>query len=235
MREVDTYLEERVAQESTRKIYRKDLEQFRIFLEKDTKDATEEDFKKYFEMLTEQLELSSIRRKQSVLRKFYQYLLLERKISKNVFPIFKLEPGNRAEKEKLSEKEYEELLESMEGEIRLLTQVLWETGGKLLDLYDVKVQSLFDYSFQKIVGKRQGKVYSYHLSKSLAEEFRQRAEEKEKSSCFFQGNRQQYDRELKKRNIAWNASKIKKELWKDERIDLEKLRQHYFEIGIGDK
>lgn len=235
MREVEVYLEEKVAQKSTRKIYRKDLEQFRIFLEKDMKDAKEEDFRKYFEVLAEQLELNSVRRKQSVLRKFYQYLLLERKISKNPFPVFKLESGNKTKKERVSEEEYEELIQSLEGEFKLLTKLLWETGGKLLDLYDVKVQSLFDYGFQKIIGKRQGKVYSYHLPKNLEEEFRQRAEEKERSSCFFQGSRQQYDKELKKRNPSWNASKIKKELWKDEKIDIERLRQHYFEIGIGDK
>lgn len=235
MREVDAYLEEKVSQKNTRKLYRRDLEQFRIYLEKDMKEAVEEDFKMYFSSLSEELELSSLRRKQSVIRKFYQYLLQERKILKNPFPIFTLGAGKKSEKEKISQSQYEELLETMEGDLKLLTQVLWETGAKLLDLYDVKVQSLMDYRFQKIVGTRQGKVYSYNIPESLREEFQKRAEEKEKTSSFFEGNRQQYDKELKKRNQNWNASKIKKEVWTEEKIDLESVRRHYFEIGIGDK
>lgn len=235
MKEVEKYLEEKVAQKSTRKIYRRDLEQFRIFLEKNFLEAREEDFTHYFQELEKTLEINSLKRKQSVLRKFYQYLLWEKKIERNPFPVVQVQKTKKEEKYKLSKEEYRELLESMEGETKLLTETLWETGAKLLDLYDLKVKNLYDYGFQKIVGHRNGRVYSYEMPKNLEKEFRDRSEQKEKEGFFFQGNRQQYDKELKKRNPNWNASKIKKEAWKYEKIDLEALRNHYFEIGIGDK
>ena len=85
MKEVEEYLRQNVAQEKTRRIYLRDLEQVREFLEKDFLEVEEADLQKYFDFCQESLKESSLRRKQSVLRKFYQYLLTERKIQKNPF------------------------------------------------------------------------------------------------------------------------------------------------------
>ena len=74
-------------------------------------------------------------------------------------------------KERLSQEEYELLLEELPEEMKVLTKMLWETEAKILDLFDVKVQSLQEYDYKKIVGKRQGKVYSYEIPEFLQEAF----------------------------------------------------------------
>ncbi|AVQ20289.1 hypothetical protein C4N15_00820 [Fusobacterium necrophorum subsp. funduliforme] len=237
MKEVEVYLEQKVGQEKTRKIYRRDLEQLREFLEKSFLEAEEKELRKYFEVCQGKLKESSLRRKQSVIRKFYQYLLIERKIKRNPFPL--LMPIQRKQekekKERLSEEEYQCLLSNLSEEMKLLTQMLWESEAKILDLFDVKVASLQEYNFKKLVGKRQGKVYSYEIPSFLKEEFQKIVSQKTPEEKVFQGNRQQYDKELKKRNPNWRASQIKKESWKREKIDIKKIREHYFEIGIGDR
>jgi len=237
MKEVEIYLEQKLEQEKTRKIYRRDLEQLREFLNKDFLEVEEKDLQDYFKFCQEQLKESSLQRKQSVIRKFYQYLLQEKKIDKNPFPIInqKAKIEKEGKKERLSEEEYLALLSDLSGEIKLLTQMLWETEAKILDLFDVTIQSLVEYDCKKLVGKRQGKVYSYEIPSFLQEEFRKIREQKNFEEKVFRGNRQYYDKELKKRNPYWGASQIKKENWKQEKIDIRKIREHYFEIGIGDK
>lgn len=138
-------------------------------------------------------------------------------------------------KERLSQEEYELLLEELPEEMKVLTKMLWETEAKILDLFDVRVQSLQEYDYKKIVGKRQGKVYSYEIPEFLRGDFQKMVEGKQPEEKVFRGNRQQYDKELKKINETWKASQIKKESWKSGKIEIEKIREHYFEIGIGDK
>ncbi|HEY4533079.1 MAG TPA: site-specific integrase [Fusobacterium sp.] len=237
MREVEAYLEQKVEQEKTRKIYQRDLEQLREFLEKSLLEVEEEDLQKYFEACRGKLKESSLQRKQSVIRKFYQYLLMEKKIERNPFPLIVpiQKKEEKKKKERLSEEEYHSLLLDLTEEMKLLTQILWESEAKILDLFDVKVASLQEYDFKKLVGKRQGKVYSYEIPSFLQEEFRKIVSRKTPEEKVFQGNRQQYDKELKKRNSNWKASQIKKESWKQEKIDIKKIRERYFEIGIGDR
>ncbi|EFS21836.1 phage integrase SAM-like domain protein [Fusobacterium gonidiaformans 3-1-5R] len=237
MKEVEEYLRQNVAQEKTRRIYLRDLEQVREFLEKDFLEVEEADLQKYFDFCQQSLKESSLRRKQSVLRKFYQYLLTERKIQKNPFPVISTtyKKEEKQEKERLSQEEYELLLTKLPEEMKVLTEMLWETEAKILDLFDVRVESLREYDYKKIVGKRQGKVYSYEIPEFLQEAFQKMVEGKQPEEKVFHGNRQQYDKELKKINETWKASQIKKESWKSEKIEIEKIREHYFEIGIGDK
>lgn len=115
MKEVEVLLEQKVGQEKTRKIYRRDLEQLREFLEKSFLEAEEEELRKYFEVCQGKLKESSLRRKQVSFESFYQYIVDRKKNKRNPFPL--LMPTQRKQekekKERLSEEEYQCLLSNL--------------------------------------------------------------------------------------------------------------------------
>lgn len=234
MKYVEEYLQT-LHNANSRKIYRRDLEQLYFHFEKDLELLCEEELKEYFEACTTKFESKSIQRKASVIRKFYHFLLSERKMANNPFPILETKALVRSKRERLSLEEYEALKESLLGEDQLIVQTLWETEAKILDLYDVKRQSLIDYHFQALVGMRQGKVYYYALEKELSEKYRAWAEHLGEEEYFFQGNRQQFAKAIKKHCPDYQTSQIKKESWMLQKVDLDKVREHYFAIGIGDE
>ena len=138
--------------ELTIKSYQLDLTDFFRFLEKSKKNylnINNEDVRDYLKYLDScKLKNSTISRRISTLRTFYNYLLDEGKVSSNIFKNVKNPKLEKKLPNYLNYNEMEELLNSIdtstiEGlERRLLIEMFYSTGCRVSEIINIKIKDI---------------------------------------------------------------------------------------------
>lgn len=243
---------------STLEIYRKDIEDFDGFIiGKDLIDVETQDLVNYIEELKKKYSDMSIYRKMSSLKSFYRYLLKAKIIDVN--PTKDIELPNRVKKvtEPLEKWELKRILdvcdETYEGKRdSLVIKLLYETGFKIGDILSVEKDELSRYEYKIINIRSASKILNQKISESLSKELKFFSERllpnmyTNRNKLFQELTREGFrvrfigygkKAELE-RDISPNMIKkiVTEEKIRDEDgVSLiDKIREQYMRIGIGD-
>ncbi|MBM6691161.1 site-specific integrase [Fusobacterium mortiferum] len=243
---------------STLEIYRKDIEDFDGFIiGKDLIDVETQDLVNYIEELKKKYSDMSIYRKMSSLKSFYRYLLKAKIIDVN--PTKDIELPNRVKKvtEPLEKWELKRILdvcdETYEGKRdSLVIKLLYETGFKIGDILSLEKDELSRYEYKIINIRSASKILNQKISESLSKELKFFSERllpnmyTNRNKLFQELTREGFrvrfigygkKAELE-RDISPNMIKkiVTEEKIRDEDgVSLiDKIREQYMRIGIGD-
>lgn len=243
---------------STLEIYRKDIEDFDGFIiGKDLIDVETQDLVNYIEELKKKYSDMSIYRKMSSLKSFYRYLLKAKIIDVN--PTKDIELPNRVKKvtEPLEKWELKRILdvcdETYEGKRdSLVIKLLYETGFKIGDILSVEKDELSRYEYKIINIRSASKILNQKISENLSKELKFFSERllpnmyTNRNKLFQELTREGFrvrfigygkKAELE-RDISPNMIKkiVTEEKIRDEDgVSLiDKIREQYMRIGIGD-
>lgn len=243
---------------STLEIYRKDIEDFDGFIiGKDLIDVETQDLVNYIEELKKKYSDMSIYRKMSSLKSFYRYLLKAKIIDVN--PTKDIELPNRIKKvtEPLEKWELKRILdvcdETYEGKRdSLVIKLLYETGFKIGDILSLEKDELSRYEYKIINIRSASKILNQKISESLSKELKFFSERllpnmyTNRNKLFQELTREGFrvrfigygkKAELE-RDISPNMIKkiVTEEKIRDEDgVSLiDKIREQYMRIGIGD-
>lgn len=243
---------------STLEIYRKDIEDFDGFIiGKDLIDVETQDLVNYIEELKKKYSDMSIYRKMSSLKSFYRYLLKAKIIDVN--PTKDIELPNRVKKvtEPLEKWELKKILdvcdETYEGKRdSLVIKLLYETGFKIGDILSLEKDELSRYEYKIINIRSASKILNQKISESLSKELKFFSERllpnmyTNRNKLFQELTREGFrvrfigygkKAELE-RDISPNMIKkiVTEEKIRDEDgVSLiDKIREQYMRIGIGD-
>lgn len=243
---------------STLEIYRKDIEDFDGFIiGKDLIDVETQDLVNYIEELKKKYSDMSIYRKMSSLKSFYRYLLKVKIIDVN--PTKDIELPNRVKKvtEPLEKWELKRILdvcdETYEGKRdSLVIKLLYETGFKIGDILSLEKDELSRYEYKIINIRSASKILNQKISENLSKELKFFSERllpnmyTNRNKLFQELTREGFrvrfigygkKAELE-RDISPNMIKkiVTEEKIRDEDgVSLiDKIREQYMRIGIGD-
>lgn len=243
---------------STLEIYRKDIEDFDGFIiGKDLIDVEIQDLVNYIEELKKKYSDMSIYRKMSSLKSFYKYLLKAKIIDVN--PTKDIELPNRVKKvtEPLEKWELKRILdvcdETYEGKRdSLVIKLLYETGFKIGDILSLEKDELSRYEYKIINIRSASKILNQKISENLSKELKFFSERllpnmyTNRNKLFQELTREGFrvrfigygkKAELE-RDISPNMIKkiVTEEKIRDEDgVSLiDKIREQYMRIGIGD-
>lgn len=243
---------------STLEIYRRDIEDFDGFIvEKELLDVKNDDIVRYIEELKKKYSDMSIYRKISSLKSFYKYLLKNRIIDE--FPLKNIEISNRVKKttkplEKWELKRILDICDDSYEETRdsLVIRLLYETGLKIGDILNLEKSNLEKYEYRIISITSTSKFINERISEELIRDLKRFSEELLPK---IYGNRNLIFQELtresfrvrfinygKRANLEREISPnmIKKIIVEEKTRDeaglsfLDKIREQYMKIGIGD-
>lgn len=243
---------------STLEIYRKDIEDFDGFIiGKDLIDVETQDLVNYIEELKKKYSDMSIYRKMSSLKSFYRYLLKAKIIDVN--PTKDIELPNRVKKvtEPLEKWELKRILdvcdETYEGKRdSLVIKLLYETGFKIGDILSLEKDELSRYEYKIINIRSASKILNQKISESLSKELKFFSERllpnmyTNRNKLFQELTREgfrvrfiSYGKKAElERDISPNMIKkiVTEEKIRDEDgVSLiDKIREQYMRIGIGD-
>lgn len=243
---------------STLEIYRKDIEDFDGFIVgKDLIDVETQDIVSYIEELKKRYSDMSIYRKISSIKSFYKYLLKSKIIDEN--PTKGIELPNRVKKktQALEKWEIKRILDICndsyeEKRDSLVIRLLYETGFKIGDLLNLDVETLEKYDYKVLTFYSANKIVSERLSKSLSRDLKEFVEEQflkvytNKNKIFGElsresfrvrfiayGKRAELEREISPSMIKKTI--IEEKIRDDEGLTfIDKIREQYMRIGIGD-
>lgn len=243
---------------STLEIYRKDIEDFDGFIiGKDLIDVETQDLVNYIEELKKKYSDMSIYRKMSSLKSFYRYLLKAKIIDVN--PTKDIELPNRVKKvtEPLEKWELKRILdvcdETYEGKRdSLVIKLLYETGFKIGDILSLEKDELSRYEYKIINIRSASKILNQKISENLSKELKFFSERllpnmyTNRNKLFQELTREGFrvrfigygkKAELE-RDISPNMIKkiVTEEKIRDEDgvFLIDKIREQYMRIGIGD-
>lgn len=243
---------------STLTAYRKDIEDFDGFIVgKDLIDVETKDIVMYIEELRKKYSDMSIYRKISSLKSFYKYLLKSKIIDES--PVSEIELSNRVKKttQPLEKWEMKRILDVCnetyeEKRDSLVIRLLYETGFKIGDILELDKENLKMYEYKVINIRSAKKIMSEKLSESLARDlkefiekdleviypnrkkiFEELSRENFRVRFISYGKRAELDREISPNMIK---KIIVEEKTKDEEglSFLDKIKEQYMKIGIGD-
>lgn len=135
--------------------YRKDLEEFKKYTNKDLTKISKEDVKKYLKFLFDKEEKNStVSRHISTLKSFYKYLYIEGLIDKNPLSNIKYPKKEKLLPKFIKENELNEILNaSKDGEFgqrnNLIIELLYATGVRVSELVNIKISDI-DFSNKQI-------------------------------------------------------------------------------------
>lgn len=243
---------------STLEIYRKDIEDFDGFIVgKDLLDVETQDIINYIEELRKKYSDMSVYRKLSSIKSFYKYLLKSKIIDET--PVKDIELPNRVKKvtEPLERWELKRILDICndsyeERRDSLVIKLLYETGFKIGDILNLEKESLKKYEYKIINIRSASKILNQKISEELAKELRYFVEEllpkmyTNRNKIFQELTREGFrvrfiaygKRAELTREISPNMIKkiIVEEKTRDEEGHsfIDKIREQYMKIGIGD-
>lgn len=243
---------------STLELYRKDIEDFDGFIVgKELIDVENQDIVNYIEELKKKYSDMSIYRKLSSIKSFYKYLLKSKIIDEN--PVKNIELPNRVKKVTavlegwelkrildVCQDSYEEKRDS------IVIKLLYETGFKIGDILSLEKDNLKRYNYEIVSIHSATKILNQKISEELSKELRHFSEEllpkmyTNRNKIFQEltregfrvrfmnyGKRAELTREI-------SPSMIKKIIAEEKTRDeqgisfLDKIREQYMKIGIGD-
>ncbi len=243
---------------STLEIYRKDLEDFDGFIVgKDLIDVEIQDIISYIEELRKKYSDMSIYRKVSSIKSFYKYLLKSKIIDES--PVKDIELPTRVKKvtEPLEKWELKRILDVCnetyeERRDSLVIRLLYETGFKIGDILNLERDNLERYGYKIINIRSASKILNQKISEELSQELKYFVEEllpkmyTNRNKIFQELTRESF----RVRFIAYgkraelareiSPSMIKKIIVEEKTRDeeglsfIDKIREQYMRIGIGD-
>ncbi len=243
---------------STLVIYRKDIEDFDGFIVgKELIDVETIDVVRYIGELKKKYSDMSVYRKISSLKSFYKYLLKAKIIDET--PIKGIELSNRVKRstqtlEKWELKKILDVCDESYEERRdsLVIRLLYETGLKIGEILNLDREILEKYEYRIINLYSSTKIVTERVSEKLAEDLKKFSEESSvkmytsNNKIFFGLTRESFrvrfinygKRAELDRDIFPNMIKkiIAEEKTRDEEglSFLDKIREQYMRIGIGD-
>lgn len=243
---------------STLEIYRKDLEDFDGFIvDKDLIDVKTQDIINYIEELRKKYSDMSIYRKISSIKSFYKYLLKNKIIDET--PIKDIELSTKVKKviEPLEKWELKRILDICnesyeERRDSLVIRLLYETGFKIGDILNLERDNLERYGYRIVNIRSASKILNQKISEELSQELKYFVEEllpkmyTNRNKIFQELTRESF----RVRFIAYgkraeltreiSPSMIKKIIVEEKTRDeeglsfMDKIREQYMRIGIGD-
>lgn len=239
--------------------YKKDIEEFQEFINKDFLYIEEKDILKYIEKLKKNYGKNSVVRKISSLRIFFKYLFKNNFIDLIPTTKINLDKSKEIKNEILENWEINALLDiknESEKDIRdkLLIRILVKTGLTINEALKIKISKLefLSYKYISIEGNENIIEIDVELGKRIknyVEKEREKIGENLNSDLLFSGlTRQNFRARIinlgKRANLdriistSMIRNNIKEKNMKQENISKEKIneiiRKKYFEIGIGD-
>lgn len=245
----------------TIEFYKKDLKDFKIFLgDKDILDVDEYDIQEYVISLKNKYADNSIIRKITSLKAFYKYLIKKEYL--NVSPVKEISTTRKYIKsgEEIKWSEVKAILDicgdsEKEKKDKLIIKLLAETGLKIIDILNLTIKELEKNDYKYFSLKRNGEYVIIELSSELSKEIKDYKENlkicyNDSEDKLFQGVTNQifkdrfikYGKKAKLDRIVFPSmirnkciSEKKEEfLAIDDKEILERTREEYFRIGIGD-
>ena len=242
----------------TLELYRKDIEDFDGFIiGKNLLEVETQDIVNYIEELKKKYSDMSIYRKISSLKSFYRYLLKSKIIDES--PIKNIELPNRVKKttQALEKWELKRILDVCnetyeERRDSLVIRLLYETGFKIGDILELSREELEKYEYRIINVRSASKIFNEKISEELSRDLKKFVEEllpkmyTNKNKIFSELTRESFrvrfitygKRAELERDIS--PSMIKKIIVEEKTKDeeglsfLDKIREQYMKIGIGD-
>lgn len=242
--------------DTTHEMYQRDLKDFKEFLgEKNWIDVDNDDILKYIEELKNKYSDRSIYRKVSSLKSFYRYLLQKRIIDFMPMKEIELPKLQKAPVRVLELQELNRILEqcgdSFEGKRdRLVIRLLCETGLKINNILEIEKDMLETYEYKNITAAKGKRLYSEPISEKLGSDLKKYIEmlkNPEEKRVFGQLSRQGFrarfisygkkagiKQEIFPNMIKKISIEIKGKYGNDDISFIEKIREAYMKIGIGD-
>lgn len=243
---------------TTLDMYQRDMKDFKEFIgEKDWLDVNNEDILKYIEVLKAKYSDRSIYRKVSSLKSFYKYLLQKRIIDFLPMGDIELPKLQKFIPRTLEHQEFNRVLEQCgdsfeERRDSIIIRLLYETGLKINDILELERETLKTYEYKSITATQGKRVISEPISEKLGEELKEYTEIVEtvfpdekrifaglsrqgfRARFMAYGRKAGIEQEISPSMIKRISAEVKE---KEERQDLsllEKIRESYMSIGIGD-
>ncbi|BBA49912.1 putative recombinase [Fusobacterium varium] len=242
--------------DTTHEMYQRDLKDFKEFLgEKNWIDVDNDDILRYIEELKNKYSDRSIYRKVSSLKSFYRYLLQKRIIDFMPMKEIELPKLQKAPVRVLELQELNRILEqcgdSFEGKRdRLVIRLLCETGLKINNILEIEKDMLETYEYKNITAAKGKRLYSEPISEKLGSDLKKYIEmlkNPEEKRVFGQLSRQGFrarfisygkkagiKQEISPNMIKKISIEIKGKYGNDDISFIEKIREAYMKIGIGD-
>lgn len=242
--------------DTTHEMYQRDLKDFKDFLgEKEWLDVDNNDILKYIGELKKKYSDRSIYRKVSSLKSFYRYLLQKRII--DFMPMGEIElpklqkgPVRTLELQELN-RVLEQCGDTFEGKRdSLVIRLLYETGLKINDILEIEKDMLETYEYKNITTTKGKRVYSEPISEKLGSDLKNYIEmlkNPEEKGVFGQLSRQGFrarfisygkkagiKQEISPSMIKRISAEIKDKHENNDLPFIEKIREAYMKIGIGD-
>lgn len=242
--------------DTTHEMYQRDLKDFKEFLgEKNWIDVDNDDILRYIEELKNKYSDRSIYRKVSSLKSFYRYLLQKRIIDFMPMKEIELPKLQKAPVRVLELQELNRILEqcgdSFEGKRdSLVIRLLCETGLKINNILEIEKDMLETYEYKNITAAKGKRLYSEPISEKLGSDLKKYIEmlkNPEEKRMFGQLSRQGFrarfisygkkagiKQEISPNMIKKISIEIKGKYGNDDISFIEKIREAYMKIGIGD-
>ena len=234
--------------QTTVEAYKFDINEYLEFLKEkniDILDTDENIFNEYFSNVEKNYKSATFNRKYSTIRGFYKFLFKNRYIDK-IFE-YKLsldksdnEVINKKNNIVFRQKEYQDFINSLsdnfnEMRLKLISKMIVEYKMSLINIFEIQINDLLKYDFQKIIIVRNNKIISYDIDKEMKEEMENYYKKYaiEKRFLFGAYGKSTFISDLKRYNLDFKT--LKNCMQEDEKKLIENIRKIYFEIGIGDK
>lgn len=236
--------------EITIKSYKSDLNGYFFFCNEkgiDIYNVYENDIKKYLEYISNRNKNSTIKRKISSLKKFYEYLLKRRKIKyiidfSNIIDMFEFKEIYDSDKKIENNKTLDELMMELNqlektkdnDTLLLVSFLIIFSEINFNHLFNINVEQLKYYDYKKILIKSSNKIIDIDLEKETSEILRYYVEKYcSNAKVLFQEFKKSHINDLLKDKKL--SIRIIKKIKKESRENIrEKIMKRYFEIGIGD-
>ena len=234
--------------------YQNQIEDYLLFLKQNGENMTEVKknvFDEYFIELEKKYKKTSLRKKYSIIRGFYKFLFKNRYVN-DIFSYDFIEnkleeeitvSSNNSEASSIFEKKeisYEEFLNQLsenlnELRIKLICRLVIECNINLTNIFEIQINDLLKYDFKKVIIRKNRKIISYDLEKEFEELLSSYYKKYaiEKRFLFGAYSKASFNNDMKKYNV--NLRRLKKSLEEKDNDIQAKIRELYFNIGIGDK
>ncbi len=250
--------------EATLNMYKKDIEDFRIFLgEKNYEIADSEDIMQYIKFMETKYLENSIIRKLSSIKNFYKFLLKNEIIE--ISPAEEISITRKFIKntDKIELNELRDIINSCEDNgkgrrDRIIIKLLAETGMQITEILNLKISEMEKTDYSSFIVKTSTEYIIVELSKESADELHEYVKKyrntvvKEKdiaddkifcdlSIQNFRARFMKYgvkagiEREVQPSMIKNRCQHERREILQEKKEDFQdRIREEYFRIGIGD-
>lgn len=261
---LDSMRKRETVAETSLNMYKKDIEDFKIFLgEKNYEDAETEDITAYIKFMETKYLENSIIRKVSSIKSFYKFLLKNEIIEVSPAEEITMSRAFIKNTDKIELNELRDIINSCEENgkgrrDRIIIKLLAETGMQVTEILNLKISEMKKTDYQSFIVRTSNEYIIVELSEESREELKEYVEKfrssviKEKyagddkifcdlSIQNFRARFMKYgvkagiEREVQPSMIKNRCQHERREILQEKKEDFtERIREEYFRIRIGD-